>query len=209
MIQEFEYAHKELEQPEGKLYKGIQLYFLPLRESEILFIGINPGIGYSKYNNKNVKRLNPLEKFEYNGQKYLLATQTKKVFTELGLGFQFSQAVKINQFPFATADEKNLNKLLDKYGKTHKLYYLSKRFVLQTIEEVKPKLIICEGKSSFDRLKNLLQVEPIEYNENTFVLNYKNYVVIGYKRYLSFIEDRKELKEKIQMYYKKATPNNV
>ncbi|GGK88231.1 hypothetical protein ACD591_19150 [Rufibacter glacialis] len=209
MNQVFEYVHKELEQGEKKLYKGIQLYFSPLRESEILFIGINPGIGYSKYNNKNVKRLNPLEKFEYSGQKYLLATQTKKVFTELELGLQFSQAVKINQFPFATTDEKSLKKLLDQYGKTHKLYYLSKKFVLQTIEDVKPKLIICEGKSSFDRLKNILQAEPVEYNENTYVLRHNNYVVIGYKRHLSFIKDKEELKEKIMMYYKKAAPNIV
>lgn len=71
---------------------------------------------------------------------------------------------------------------------------------------MKPKLIICEGKSSFDRLKRLLQAKPLEYNENTFVLQNNNYVVIGYKRHLSFIKDRKELKEKIMMYYKKSAP---
>ncbi|MCC9167898.1 hypothetical protein [Pontibacter harenae] len=128
----------------------------------------------------------------------------------MGLGIQFSQAVKINQFPFATSDEKNLNKLLDKYGRSHKLYYLSKKFVLQTIEDVKPNLIICEGKSSFDRLKNILQAEPVEYNENTYVLYHNNYLAIGYKRHLSFIKDKEELKEKIMMYYKKiAAPKMV
>lgn len=202
MQQKFESIHSYLETEEKVLYKGIQLYFSPLKESEVLFIGINPGAGYSKYYGRNVKRLKPLKKFEYNGQKYYLATQTKRVFRELGLRKQFSNAVKINQFPFATRNEKDLKYLLEKYGQEHKLYYISKQFVLQVINDVKPKLVICEGKSSFDRLKKLLELEPIEYNENTFVMKADDFVVIGYKRHLSFISNRYELKDKITMYYK-------
>ena len=197
----FEKIHSHLEEIKEPLYKGTQLYFSPLMPSEILFIGINPGIGYFKYHNKNVKRLNPLEKFEYNGQKYVLATQTKKIFNDLGLSQSFSNAIKINQFPFATRNEKDLILLLEKYDADLKLYYVSKQFLIETISFVKPKLIICEGKSSFDRLKKVLNSTPIEYNENTYVLKNNEFVAIGYKRHLSYIKDKEEFKEKINKYY--------
>ena len=204
MTEQFENFHLHLETINETLYKGIQLYFSPLNRSEILFIGINPGIGYFNYHKRNVKKLSPLEKFEYNGQKYILATQTKRIFKDLELGKLFSNAVKINQFPFATRDENDLKTLLDKYDSDFKLYYLSKQFLVQTINTVEPKLIICEGKSSFDRLKKILQVDPIEYNENTYVLKTDQFVAIGYKRHLSFIKDKEELKNKISYYYKSS-----
>lgn len=200
MKNEFELIHNYLEENES-LYKGIQLYFSPLQKADILFIGINPGIGYFKSNNKNVKRLNPLEKFEYNGQKYYLAKQTKKLFKELNLGFTFSKSVKINHFPYATATENDLKKLLEKHKEKLKLYTTAKNFVLETILEVEPKLIICEGKSSFDRLKKYFEVESIEYNHDTYVFKTENFVAIGYKRNLSHIKNKSQLKEKIQKYY--------
>ena len=83
MTEQFENFHLHLETINETLYKGIQLYFSPLNRSEILFIGINPGIGYFNYHKRNVKKLSPLEKFEYNGQKYILATQTKRIFKDL------------------------------------------------------------------------------------------------------------------------------
>lgn len=202
MKEKFENVHTQMEALNDSLYKGIQLYLSPLHESEILFIGINPGAGYFNYYNKIVKRFNPLEKFEYIGQKYYLATQTKKVFTQIGLGNIFSNAVKINQFPFATKDEKDLKTLLDKYDTEYKLHYLSKQFVRDTIKQVNPKLIICEGKSSFDRLKAILDIDPIEYNENTYVLKHDDFVAIGYKRHMSHIKDKEELKNQIKKYYK-------
>lgn len=191
-----------MESSKESLYKGIQLYLSPLKESEILFIGINPGAGYFNYHKKIVKRLNPLEKFEYVGQKYYLAKQTKKIFDELGLAKTFSESVKINQFPFATKNEKDLITFLNKYDANYKLYYLSKQFVLETINHVKPKLIICEGKSAFDRLKAILDVEAIEYNENTYVLRKNEMVAIGYKRHMSHIKNKEEFKKKIIKYFK-------
>jgi hypothetical protein len=201
MINHFEEIHTYLEGNES-LYKGIQLYFSPLNKSDILFIGINPGIGYFKYKNENVKRFKPLEKFEYNSQKYYLATQTKKIFKDLNLGVVFSKSIKINHFPYATATENDLHKLLERHKSTHNLFSIAKKFVENTIVEVSPKLIICEGKSSFDRLKKYFGSDPIEYNENTFVFKHSDFVVIGYKRHLSHIKDKNELKDKIRKYYK-------
>lgn len=202
MKEKFENIHNQMEELDESLYKGIQLYLSPLYNANILFIGINPGAGYFNYMKKIVKRLNPLKKFEYVGQKYYLATQTKKIFKELRMENDFSNAVKINHFPFATRDLKDLKVLLEKYDANFKLYYLSREFVVDTIEKVKPKLIICEGKSSFDRLKNILNATPIEYNENTYVMLTNDFVVIGYKRHLSHIKDKHELKSKIRNYYK-------
>ena len=200
--EQFEKIHHALETSNETLYKGVQLYLSPLNQTEILFIGINPGAGYFNHNNKRVKRLTPLKTFEYIGQKYYLATQTKKVFIQLGLANVFKSAVKINHFPFSTKDEKDLNKLLHKYDTDFKLYYNSKQFVSETIKAVAPKLIICEGKSSFDRLKSFFTAEIVEYNENTYIMKNDQVVVIGYKRHLSQIKNKEEVKSKIKKYYK-------
>lgn len=202
MKEKFKNIHNELESINESLYKGIQLYFSALKESDILFIGINPGAGYFNYKKERVKRFSPLEKFEYVGQKYLLANQTRNIFKDIGLYQAFLNAVKINHFPFATRNEVDLSKLIDKYNVEYKLYYLSKEFVKETIKIVKPKLIICEGKSSFDRLKSILEVESIEYNDNTYILKTDEFVAIGYKRHMSRIKDKRELKDKIYKYYR-------
>ena len=207
MKEQFEKIHEAIENLSEPTYKGIQLYFSPLHKSEILFIGINPGAGYFNFNNKLVKRFSPLKTFEYVGQKYYLATQTKKIFKQLALEAVFNKSVKINHFPFATKDERDLNKLLEKYDIEHKLYYFSKCFVSETINIVKPKLIICEGKSSFDRLKSILNLETLEYNENTFVMKNDEQTIIGYKRHLSHIKNKEELKSKIEKYYKSTAYN--
>jgi hypothetical protein len=204
MKKDFEEIHTYLTENEP-LYKGIQLYFSPLKKAEILFIGINPGIGYFKYNEAIVKRFSPLEKFEYNGQKYYLATQSKKLFKDLNLAVEFSKSVKINHFPYATANENDLHKLLEKHKGALNLYSVAQKFVENTISEVNPKLIICEGKSSFDRLKKYFEADSIEYNENTYIFKHNDFVVIGYKRHLSHIKDKNELKEKIKSYYKRCT----
>lgn len=202
MKEQFEKIHLAIENLNEPIYKGVQLYFSELHQTDILFIGINPGAGYSNFNNKLVKRLNPLKNFEYVGQKYYLATQTKKIFKELSLIEVFKKSVKINHFPFATKDERDLNRLLEKYDIEYKLYYFSKQFVRETIETVKPKLIICEGKSSFDRLKSIFDFDVLEYNENTFVMKGNECIVIGYKRHLSHIKNKEEFKSKIAKYYK-------
>ena len=202
MKQHFEQIHQKLEEHREARYKGIQLYVSPLQKAKILFIGINPGAGYFNYMNQNVKRFNPLKTFEYIGQKYYLATQTKKLFKDLKLDSDFSNAVKINHFPFATRNVDDLDIILKKYDSDLKLYYFSKKFVAETIEIVQPKLIICEGKSSFDRLKDILAAEVVEYNENTYVAFYNDCIIIGYKRHLSHIKNKSELKSKIIRYYK-------
>lgn len=199
--EQFELIHHRFETIGEKRYKGIQLYFSPLHEANILFIGINPGAGFFNYQKTNVKRLNPLKNFEYVGQEYYLATQTKRLFYQLKLENDFVKAVKINHFPWATRNVVDLNYLLEKYDEALKLYYLSKEFVLTTIKQVKPRLIVCEGKSAFDRLKAMLDVTVVEYNHNTYVAQNKNLVVIGYKRHLSYISDKNELKHKINTYY--------
>jgi hypothetical protein len=113
--------------------------------------------------------------------------------------------VKINHFPFATRNVDDLDVILKKFDSDFKLYYFSKKFVVETIETVQPKLIICEGKSSFDRLKDILDAKIVEYNENTYVALYNDCVIIGYKRHLSHIKNKSELKNKIINYYKSYT----
>lgn len=183
------------------------MYLSGLHESDILFIGINPGAGHHNYHKKRVKRLSPLKKFEYVGQKYYLATQTKKLFTTIRLEKTFATSVKINHFPFATKDENDLKKLLEKYDQDYKLYYWSRLFVEETLKIVKPKLIVCEGKSAFDRLKSILKTEALEYNDDTYVLKTADFLVVGYRRYFSHIKNKKEFASKIKTYLK--AENNI
>ena len=133
----------------------------------------------------------------------MLAAQTKQMFKEIGMS-SFSNSVKINHFPFATENEKDLYKLLNRYDKIHKIYYLSKQYVCESIDFVNPKLIICEGKSSFDRLKIMWNVDPIEYNADTFVMKKGEMVAIGYRRIMSHIKAKKEVQAKIKQYHLKS-----
>tara|TARA_B100001146_G_scaffold222262_1_gene234332 strand:- start:821 stop:1474 length:654 start_codon:yes stop_codon:yes gene_type:complete len=170
-----------------KYFKGIQILFSPLTiKPKIMFIGINPGAGYFNSNNKLVKRLSPLKKMEYSYGEYRLAKQTRKLFERADLTKEdLKNAVKSNCFFFATKNEKELRQFLS-HLKPTKVYNKSKKWIDDLVRIVQPKLIICEGKSAFDRFVKNKDCE-ISIENDVFFTDWNDIKIVGYKRNFSNI----------------------
>lgn len=184
-----------------KYFRGIQVLFTPLNyKPKFMFIGINPGAGY--YNNerekgKNVKRLSPMKNTEYVGQKYRLATETRKLFELAEIPQTYlKNSVKSNFYFLATKNSNELSKLLiglEKYN----IESVSEMWINKLVEIVEPEFIICEGKSAFEKFTKSTVLK----NDEVYFKKIGNLKVIGYKRYLSNILNKEKvvnlLKEKL------------
>ena len=183
-----------------KYYKGTQVFFTPLvKNPTYMFIGINPGLGFSKSEKRNVKRFSPLEKSEYSWGEYALARETRKLFELANISkSEIDDSVKSNCFFFATKNEKELYALLSNL-KQNKVYTKSEKWIDRIAQIVSPKIIICEGKSAFDRFTKNKDCK-IEIIDKVLYTKYENTHIIGYKRIFSNIRDinkvAKLLKEK-------------
>ena len=64
-----------------KLYMGVTVYMSPLiQNSELLFLGINPGAGSYKHGNIKLHRIEPLDKSEYETEEYDLQNEWITIF---------------------------------------------------------------------------------------------------------------------------------
>lgn len=142
-----------------ELYRGAQVYFSPIREKpEIMFLGINPGAGY--YNNNNntpVYKFDPPKEIEYLAEYYSLADEWKYVFGEKCLKYNdgLKYALKTNCFYIATKTGRNLDKFI-RISREHlnnEIVEKSRDWTKRMIKAVSPKILICEGFSSFNWLK--------------------------------------------------------
>lgn len=183
---------------ENKKYRGIQILFSKLSYNpKILFIGINPGNGYYKCNNKPVYRINPTTYSEHLGtySKWTLATNLKKLMEEIGnqLNETISygeQIMFMNTFPIATDNEADLHSLLSdvkKHNLDYQVYRSCFEFIRNIISIIKPQIIVCIGKSAFDNLCKETKSSVICNNGNVLsaTLEFENIPVIGIKRRLS------------------------
>lgn len=155
------------------LYRGTQIYFSPIQTNpEIMFLGINPGPGYYKHNDKTpVYRLEPTERIEYLTEEYNLADDWKYVFGEKNLNYisGLENAFKTNCFYFATDDSKSLEKLIRVSAKhlKNEIAEKSKDWTTRMIKLVSPKILICEGFGAFDYLKRFMGNELVICDEET------------------------------------------
>lgn len=179
-----------------KYFKGIQVFFSPLlHKPKLMFIGINPGAGF--FNNEgrqenNVKRLSPMKFTDYVGQQYKLAKETRELFNLAGISEkELKNSVKSNYYFLATTNSKDLFSLLS-HLKIHNVYGNSKKWINQLIDIVEPEIIICEGKTVFDKLTKDRKTNVSEIN-GIFYTEFDNIKVIGYKRIFSNILNKKEL----------------
>jgi hypothetical protein len=178
------------------LYNGCKILFSPIRKkSDFLIIGINPGIGTESKDNE----LEPTKGVEYidaeDEYDYAIASQTRKVFHEAGLFEKLEECVKTNYYYFTSSNTVDLQKLLKSYGSEteHEFYVLAKRWTQILINIVDPKIILCEGKLAFDRIKDLYSVNPIWMNEIGYFETPDQKLVIGYKRRYSNILHKEKL----------------
>lgn len=185
-----------------KYYKGVQILLSNLvHKPKIMLIGINPGDGYYKQTGERVKKFEPEKKLEYSYSyyKYSLALNTRKLYELAGCTEYLENSVKTNCFFLATNTEKELYQMLS-YLKEYKLYKKSDIWINKLIEIIEPEIIICEGKSAFDRVIKNKDCEKI-INKHYYYAKYNDIEIIGYRRIRSSIKNLKEvaalLKEKV------------
>lgn len=192
---------KGLEKILEKYYKGIQVFLSRLiYKPKFMFIGINPGAGFYNYEGKKVKRLSPLERMEYIGQDYKLATETRELLRLAGIpNSELNNYVKTNYYFLSTTNANDLFSLLS-HLKKHKVYNKSKNWINKLIDIIEPEFIICEGKTVFDKLVKDRDCKVSEI-DGVFYTEIDKIKVIGYKRIFSNILNKekvaKVLKEKL------------
>lgn len=192
---------KDLEKILEKYYKGIQVFLSRLiYKPKFMFIGINPGAGFYNYEGKKVKRLSPLERMEYIGQDYKLATETRELLRLAEIpNSELNNSVKTNYYFLSTTNANDLFSLLS-HLKKHKVYNKSKNWINKLIDIIEPEFIICEGKTVFDKLVKDRDCKVSEI-DGVFYTEIDKIKVIGYKRIFSNILNKekvaKVLKEKL------------
>ncbi|GGG52009.1 hypothetical protein [Bizionia arctica] len=195
-------SDEKIKSKTDKYYKGIQIMFSPLIiRPKVMFIGINPGAGFFNTNNRHVKRFSPLENSEYLKGEYRLAQQTKKLFEKASLTIDdLKNSVKSNCFFFATKNEKELLQFLS-HLKPTKVYNKSEKWINELVSIIQPEIIICEGKSAFERFTRGKDCE-FKIEKNVLYAKWNNIDIIGYKRNFSNIIDLKKVAEKLEIINK-------
>ncbi|HOP05467.1 MAG TPA: hypothetical protein PL017_14075 [Tenuifilaceae bacterium] len=208
-IQEIESDEDAMKRIE-KYYRGVQILFSNLtHRPKIMLIGINPGEGYYKQQGKRVRKLDIQEKLEYAYPcyKYALAINTRKLFELAGCSNHLADTVKTNCFFLATQNEVNLYKMLSKL-KEFKLYKKSSDWLNRLIEMVEPEIIICEGKSAFDRVVKNRSCNVI-INKHFCYAECNGYRIIGYRRLRSSIRDIEEVAKKLKEILTAKNPGAI
>ena len=174
------------------LYLGTQIYMSPLvPQSDLLFIGINPGGGSYKYGGVKPHRVVPLEKSEYETEEYALQDDWKMIF---GAGEKINnldllyKGIKTNCSFFATKDSGELKKLKSLLKNKYKidLAQKEKEWLKVLIQFVDPKIIICEGLGAFNGVCDLFPekefsiTEDWPYHKKAYLNGYLP--VLGFKR---------------------------
>lgn len=142
------------------LYRGASLWFSPVAENpDVMFLGINPGAAFYKTNHALCAFFEPLEIMEYadDSQSYQLKWEWQYVFGEKGLNRPdiLASSAKTNFCYLATEDAASLRKLLTQIrGKLDIApYEVFGKWTRQAVQQIAPRLLICEGKDALDLLR--------------------------------------------------------
>ena len=174
-----------------KYFRGIQILFTPLvYKPKFMFIGINPGAGYFNYegnSTKYVKRFSPMQNTEYIGQQYRLAKETRELFKLANISqIDLKNSVKSNYYFLATKNTNDLSKLLVSL-KEYNIEKKSENWIKKLTEIVEPEIIICEGKSIFEKFTKT----KVSENDDVYYVEIGKLKIIGYKRKFSNIINKK------------------
>jgi hypothetical protein len=182
---------------ESGVFKGTQILFSNLiYKPKFLFIGINPGPGYFNHNNgEKVKRYIPLEKLEYIDENYdyTLAEESKDLFEKANCLNLLSNAMKTNCCFFSTTNEPELTILLKKimHNGRPNIYREVEAWTKRIIEMVEPEIIICEGKSAFNKVAEKIFDQNKTWDDGYGYFKSNNNIhVLGYERSYSNIVDK-------------------
>jgi len=176
---------------------GWRVFFSPLiYNPDILFIGINPGDGLETIDLEHEDKT----RLEYLNFNYPLARETKKVFEISNRLHLLQNSVKTNYYYLSTSNETSLYRLTDLMGSAstsslrERFFEKSKEWTKKLLISINPKLVICEGKTSFVNTLNCLD-KNIQMNFDCQLEHYNGIPIIGYKRYKSRIIDKNSLSQ--------------
>ena len=188
---------------------------------EIMFIGINPGNGNPNNSGKVItepeEQISYMEFLDGENDSYTLAKETIKSFEMAGFSIQEirellnEKSIKTNFYYLITKNQNEISKCINQLeGYDFKEYWKqSYEWTGQLIELTNPKVIICEGKSVFDIIKDYDDILESNWkNDCGYLIRPNGQIIIGYNRIFSNIKNKEELSELIKNYVKKSTTHN-
>jgi len=168
-------------------FGGFKVWYSPVKfNPKFLIIGINPGINETTPSKKI--RIKPGDKFEYLNANpvYNLAKFQMDSFRLANLESVFkTDTIKTNFYHIITETEKDI-KCLNKIEKGLYAKYDKDSLLItkKIIDIISPKIILCEGKSIYERLVtvyNKIGDEWINEQGYTFVSKL-NLIILGFSR---------------------------
>ncbi len=199
------------------LYGGFYVWDSKLIENpEIMFIGINPGNGNPNNSGQIVtepeNQISYMEFMDGENDKYTLAKETIQSFEMAGYGeteireLLNNKSIKTNFYYLSTTNQTDIKKCfkqIENYS-FNDFWKQSYEWTAQLIELTKPKVIICEGKSIFDTIKDYdVNKETKWQNDCGYLIRPNGQVIIGYNRVFSNIKNKKELSELIKRFVRR------
>jgi len=199
------------------LYGGFYVWDSKYIENpEIMFIGINPGNGNPNNSGKVItepeNQISYMEFLDGENPNYRLAIETIKSFELAGYSIAEirellnEKSIKTNFYYLITKNQTDISKCinqLDSYS-FNDFWQKSYHWTGQIIELTNPKVIVCEGKSVFDTIKDYDDVSESEWkNDCGHCIRPNGQVIIGYNRIFSNIKNKDGFSELIKRYIKK------
>lgn len=210
---EAEILHKELsdlyetDEKIKSLYRGIHVWRSPIiNNPDIMFLGINPGDGYFKKNGKLAYSIKPVCLADYanKNESYNLKWKWNDIFEDELNRFDLLEKSVITNFCYlATENEKALKKLFVRiHNKLNiKPYEFFGNWTKLVVNEIHPKLLICEGTKVLEWLK--LRSYPNLYIEEKMSNDMFNIGHISDIKVFTVSRDRKK------MFSKKSTADEL
>ncbi len=180
-----------------ELYNGFYVWDSKIIiKPKIMFIGINPGNGDPNNNVNRIvtdgcEQMSYMEYLDGENPSYTLARETIETLSKVKSihnvrEFLNNETVKTNFHFIITSVSKNISKCLDKIGKYEEFNRKSSAFIEKLIKIIQPKIVICEGKYTFNRVQEFYEPEEISihWKDDVGVIKVKNadLVYLGYSR---------------------------
>lgn len=187
-----------------------------VQNPEIMFIGINPGSGNP--NNDGGVVTEPAEQISYmefldgENSTYTLAIETIKAFEIAGFTIPEirellnEKSIKTNFYYLITKNQNDISKCLNQVEDYSFKDFWQKSYdwTGKLIEITNPKVIICEGKSVYDMIKDYDEIAETDWkNDCGFIKRPNGQIIIGYSRIFSNIKNKDGLASLIKKFVKK------
>lgn len=207
----------DLNEISKSLYGGFYVWDSKYIENpEIMFIGINPGNGNPNNSGEVITepelQISYMEFLDGENPKYRLAIETIKSFEMAGYSIPEikkllnEKSIKTNFYYLITKNQKDISKCINKLEdySFNDFWQKSYAWTGQLIEITNPKVIICEGKSVFDIIKDYDNVLKTEWeNYCGYCIRPNGQIIIGYNRIFSNIKNKKRFSELLRRFIKK------